>query len=422
MNGPVSLRLYARAAAVLAPLVHLALWLRVRQGKEDPSRLGERLGRPGRARPAGRLVWLHGASVGEGLTLVNLAAEVCARDPDVVILLTTGTRASAQVLGPQLPRGAVHQYAPLDTPAAVRRFLLHWRPDLAVFVESELWPNLILAAHAAGVRMALLSARMSPASLRGWRRFPRAASAVLGAFDLVLARDQEAAARLGELGARVAGVADLKTGAEPLPADGAELARLRAALAGRTVVLAASTHPGEEEAALDAFAPLLARAPGALLILAPRHVERGAEIERLARARGLRSARRAAGAQDFHLQCLVADTLGELGLWYRLAAVTLVGGSLVEGLGGHNPFEPARLGCPIAHGPKTEQWPAYDELDALNAARRVTTTAELAAVFHVAVADPGELAAMADRARAYVAARDAENSGLPARLLELMGP
>jgi 3-deoxy-D-manno-octulosonic-acid transferase len=326
------------------------------------------------------------------------------------------------VLAEQLPPGAVHQYAPVDTPAAVLRFLAHWRPDLAVFAESELWPNLILEARAGGVPMALLSARMSRASQRGWRRFPRAAQAVLGAFDLVLARDQEAAARLGELGAKVDGVVDLKTGAGPLPADAAELARFEAALAGRAVVLAASTHPKEDEVALEAFGQLLADAPDALLILAPRHVERGAEIERSARGRGLRTARRGADELDRRLQCLVADTLSELGLWYRLADAALIGGSLVDGVGGHNPFEPARLGCPVAHGPKTEQWPVYGELDARGAARRVASAAELAAVFHEVAADPDALAATAERARAYVIARDAENTGLPARLLELVKP
>ncbi len=243
---PASLGLYGlvtAAASVAAPA-----WLRgrVRRGKEDPARWGERLGRTPLARPPGRLAWLHGVSVGESLSLLPLAARLRARAPDVTVLVTSGTRASADLLSARLGEGTLHQYAPLDTPGAVRRFLGHWRPDLGVLVESELWPNLILQARAAGVRLALVSARLSDRSLDGWRRAPAAARTLLSAFDLLLARDEAAATRFGSLGARVDGLADLKFGAAPLPADPDVLAGARAALARRPVLLGASTHPGED--------------------------------------------------------------------------------------------------------------------------------------------------------------------------------
>jgi 3-deoxy-D-manno-octulosonic-acid transferase len=411
---------YGLISRIAAPLA--APWLRGRlaRGREDPDRWREKLGHAGAPRPPGPLVWLHGASVGESLTLLPIAETLRASRPDAAVLITHGTRAAAQLIAARKPAGAIGQFAPLDVPPAVERFLDHWRPDLGVFVESELWPNLILGARARGARMALVSARLSAASLRGWRRAPGAARTVLGAFDLLLARDAAAARDLQSLGARVDGVADLKLGAEPLPADPAALAATSAALAGRPVILAASTHPGEDALVLAAFR---AAAGGgeALLIVVPRHVERGGEIETLARTAGFAAARRAQGAAPAEgLEVYVADTLGELGLWYRLARLAVIGGSLVAGgAGGHNPFEPARLGCPFVAGPHVAGWPAYAALEAAGATRRVAPEA-LAAVIGEAIVAPATLAAMAQKAQAFVDAGDAAARGAIPRILRLL--
>jgi 3-deoxy-D-manno-octulosonic-acid transferase len=300
----------------------------------------------------------------------------------------------------------------------VRRFLDHWRPDVGVFVESELWPNLILAAEARGARMALVSARLSAASLAGWRRAPGAARRVLGAFDLLLARDAAAAGDLESLGARVDGVTDLKLGAPPLPADPAEVAAMTQALAGRAAILAASTHPGEDAVLLQAFRAAGPR--GALLIIVPRHVERGDEIEALAQAAGFAAGRRSQGADAAGLEVYVADTLGELGLWYRLSRLAVIGGSLVAGgAGGHNPFEPARLGCPFVAGPHVEAWPAYGEL-ARAGATRLAPPDDLAAIIAEAIAAPERLEAMARTARALVDTGDTATRGAIPRILRLL--
>ncbi|MDE2355650.1 MAG: DUF374 domain-containing protein, partial [Alphaproteobacteria bacterium] len=409
---PLGLALYALATALVAPALTPWLALRRAQGKEDPSRWREKLGIASRTRPPGPLIWLHGVSAGEGLSLIALAQRLSAARPGLNILVTTATTSSAALLAPRLPPGAIHQFAPLDSPAAVARFLDHWRPDAGVLAESELWPNLIWESRARGVRLGLISARLSAASAARWARAPRAARALLTAFDLILARDATAAHALERLGARVHGVADLKFGAPPLPADPAALAALRSALDGRPVLLGASTHPGEDELLIGAFKALAARPDAPLLVLAPRHVERGAAIAEMAAAEGLRVGRRAEGADPGRVQVYVADTVGELGLFYRMARLSVVGGSLIEGgPGGHNPLEPARLNAPFVTGPHVAAWPLYAELEAAGATRLIPAE-EMAAVFAAALAAPKpdptpdpDLAAMARRAAAFTAAR-----------------
>lgn len=416
MSLPLSLALYRAATTVLEPFAPLLLDRRAKAGKEDRARLHERLGRPKTARPDGRLVWLHGASVGESLSILPLVERLRAERPDVAVLVTSGTVTSAQLLARRLPAGAVHQFLPVDTPGGARRFLDHWRPDLAVFVESELWPNLLLAAKARGVKLALVSAKLSDKSYAGWRGRPFAAFELFSGFDLILAQDGRAAERLSSLGGTVAGEADLKFGAAPLPVDAAALASLRVRLSDRPVLLAASTHPGEDEIVLAAWRAL---PDPPRLVIVPRHPERGPVIADLALAAGATTCLRSREPDD-SAEVIVADTLGELGLWYRLADLALVAGSLVEGIGGHNPLEPARLDCPIVSGPHVENWlTAYADLrdaDGVTFADASVLGARLADL----LARPDLLRSRADRARAFVARRDAEAKAGLDRILALL--
>jgi 3-deoxy-D-manno-octulosonic-acid transferase len=341
------LALYGAITGLIEPLAPAVLRRRAARGKEDAARLGERLGRASAPRPSGALVWLHGVSVGESLSLLPLVDALRARRPDLALLVTSGTRTSSDLLARRLPAGVIHQYAPVDAPGAVARFLDLWRPSTAVFVESELWPNLILGARKRGVRLALVSARMTEASARGWSRASGAAKALLDAFDLVLPQEALTAARLTRLGARIGPNLNLKRVGDPLPCDDAELARLRAALAGRRAILASNTHEGEEALIAEA-----ARGLDALLLVAVRHPDRGPAVAADLAARGFQVARRAAGEPiGPDTSAYVADTVGEMGLFYRLADVAVMGGSFVEGIGGHNPLEPARLGVPVVTGP-----------------------------------------------------------------------
>ena len=365
MSEPLSLAAYRLATGALRPVADVILTRRLRAGKEDPARIGERRGvaslprpslpgpsLPGSSLPGGRLVWLHGASVGESLSVLPLLDRLSAEAPEDRFLVTTGTVTSARLMAERLPPGAVHQYAPIDQPSYVARFLDHWRPDAALFVESELWPGLISQTRARGTPMALVNGRMSPRAYEGWRRRPAAARALLDAFGVILAQDEANGERLSALSGREAILAgNLKHAAAPLPADASALHRLSEAVGGRPCWLAASTHAGEEQAVLDAHRQVARDVPGVLTILAPRHPPRGDEVARLIEGAGLRSARRSAGdlpgPDD---EVYLADTLGELGLLYRLADIAFVGGSL-SGTGGHNPLEPARLACAIVTGP-----------------------------------------------------------------------
>ncbi|HEX6858714.1 MAG TPA: 3-deoxy-D-manno-octulosonic acid transferase [Caulobacteraceae bacterium] len=389
----LGLGLYRAATALLEPLAGNVLRGRARRGKEDAARLGERLGHASVARPAGRLVWLHAASVGESLSILPLIARLRAERPEVAVLVTSGTVTSAQLLARRLPAGAVHQFAPVDGPRAARRFLDHWRPDLAIFVESELWPNLLRQAKARGCKLALLSARITRESAKGWRRAPGAARALLGAFDLIMAQDSASKARLTALGARTAGVANLKLAGEPLSADAKAVAALKKAIGARRVILAASTHPGEEEM-IAACAP-----QDALLIVAPRHPERGESVVAALQMMNLATARRSTGEPlTADTRAYVADTLGEMGLLYGVADVAVMGGSFAPGIGGHNPLEPARQGVPVVTGPHVFNF--AEVYEAMVEAGAAVVADDPQALFD-ALADLPRLKAMGETARRF---------------------
>lgn len=346
--GLIAWRLLSRLASPLAPL-----WLgrRIAHRKENRARIGERSGHATLARPAGRLVWIHGASVGETLSAFPLIEKLLA-DGINHVLVTSGTLASAAILESRLPAGALHQFVPLDLPRAVVRFLDHWKPDMGLFVESDLWPNLVTEAASRGIPLALINARMSARSAERWRWAKKSIAALMGSFRVVLAQDEEIATRFRALGARdVRVVGSLKADAPPLSAEEPALAALRQTIGARPVLLAAQTHPGEDETILPAHDLLRGHFPDLLTILVPRHIERGADIEMLCGQRT--SIRRSAGGTiTMQTAIYIADTLGELGLFYRLASFCFLGGTLVP-LGGHNPLEPAVLHCAVLAGPHT---------------------------------------------------------------------
>lgn len=401
----------------MAPPLRLHLRARARRGKEEAARLPEREGH-GAARPPGPLIWLHAASVGEARALLPVMEALLARAPPLHLLLTTGTVTAARQLPAWLPPAlaprVIHRYAPLDVPGWVARFLDGWRPDAALRIESEFWPNTLLALQARGVPAVLVNGRMSARSAALWRRLaPGAARRLLGSFRTIIPRSAEDAARLAALGvARLGPPGDLKFAAGPLPADPAALAALRATIGPRPVLLAASTHPGEEAMVLEAAAVLRGRLPGLLTILAPRHPERGPAL-----AAG--APRRATGALPDAGPVYVADTMGELGLFYRLAGVALVGGSLVPH-GGQNPLEAARLGCPLLLGPHMDNFQeAVAALEAEGGAIRLPDAAALAPAAADVLTNPEQARSLAAGA-ARVAARmgGASAARLPERVAE----
>lgn len=380
----------------LTPFAGRLLAWRAAFGKEDAERLGERMGLASARRPAGALAWLHGASIGETLGLLPLVEALTASG--VGVLATTGTASSARVVAGRLPAGAVHQFFPLDCPRFVARFLDHWRPDIAVFAESEAWPNMIAAARRRGMQVALANARMSPRSFERWRMLGGAAQEVFGAFAPVLAQSQDEAARFLRLGARdVMVVGNLKYDAAPPPAPPDALAALVAQVGPRPVWVAASTHPGEEDDCLAAHRRLAGRAPDLLTIIVPRDARRGAEIAALAHSCGLRSARRGAGGRpDADVQVYVADTFGEMGLWFRLTDIVFMGKSLTPGGGGQNPIEPAKLGAAVLHGPSIGNFgDVYAALDAAGGGLCVADGKGLADALETLLADGAHARAIA---------------------------
>jgi 3-deoxy-D-manno-octulosonic-acid transferase len=388
---------WATATTLAAPALRLMLRRRLRRGKELAGRLAERRGVDATPRPPGRLLWLHAASVGETMSILPVLAALATRAPELTVLLTTGTVTSATLLTRRRETGLeehfLHRFVPLDVPAWVARFLDHWRPDAAGFVESELWPNLLFASRRRGIPVMLINARMSERSMAGWRRVPGLAREVLGCFAAVQARSPADAARLEQLGAHpVSAPGDLKFAAPPLPAEPAELERLRAVLANRPIWLAASTHPGEEVLVFAVHRALALAHPGLLTILVPRHPERGAEIA--ASAGDIQLHRRSLGAAPPVQGVWLADTLGELGLWYRVADIVFVGRSLLAPGGGQNPLEPARLGCAVAVGPHIGNFlDAAQVLEAAGALTRVADVPALTKLVAGMLADPARRAA-----------------------------
>lgn len=418
MSSP-ALAAYLLASRLADRLALPLLRRRAARGKEDPARLPERLGRAGLARPGGRLVWLHAASVGEAVSALPLI-EALGRCIDAAFLLTTGTVTSARRVAGALPPGAMHQFAPVDTHRAVRRFLDHWRPDLAVWIESELWPRLVMETARRGVPMALVNARLSERSFRRWRRLPAMARRMLGSFRTVLAQDEETVERLRALGVAGRTAGNLKALVRVPDCDLGELASIRAALGRRPVWLAASTHAGEEGAVLGAQRALR-QTHRPLLILAPRHPERGDEVARLVAGAGLGAARRSAGGLPHgEADVWLADTLGEMGLWCRLAPVCFVGGSLVPA-GGHTPFEPALLGAAVLHGPHVANFaPAYAALDRGGGALAVQDADALAAALDRLLGDPAAAEELGARARAVHEGLKPDMAAIAAELAELM--
>lgn len=411
---------YRAGTTAATPLVRYYLRLRAQRGKEDRERIAERYGIASADRPGGTLIWIHAASVGEAHSVLALIGRITEQRPGVEILLTTGTVASARLLIRRMPNRVRHQFVPVDLPRAVRHFLDHWQPDLAIWVESELWPNLVLGTSRRGTPMLLLNGRLSARSFARWRRMPGLIRPVLRAFALCLAQDEQQVSRFRALGApRAASVGDLKSAAASLPADASELAALRLRIDDRPVWIAASTHPGEEEIAAAAHIQITREHPRLLTIIAPRHPARGGTIAEMLREHGLNVARRACGealAEDTDIY--LADTLGELGLMFRLADIAFIGGSLVA-KGGHNPFEAARLGCAILYGGDTSNCAGMAAvLDRAGAAVTVRDDASLAEAVARLIRDPRER-----RARATAAARvAAARSGVLDEVLGRLAP
>src|SRR5258705_3078528 len=384
----MTLRVYRSLSSAMVPLSPALISRRLSLGKEDPARVGERRGMSRDIRPRGPLIWIHGASVGEVLAAAALIERL--RALNLRILLTSGTVTSAAIVARRFPADVIHQYVPYDSPRYVARFLDHWRPNLALFIESDLWPNLILASAARRMPLVLINGRMSHRSFPRWRRISGTISALLGRFEVCLAQSQVDAERFAALGSRnVIATGNLKLDVPAPPADPARLERLMSVTRGRTIIVAASTHPGEEEILMEVHRTLARFFPSLLSVIVPRHPARRAAIAHAIADAGLHVALRSreelpTATTDIY----VADTMGELGLFYRLAPIVVMGGALVPH-DGQNPIEAVQLGASIVHGPHVFNFTdVYEALDRAGGAGQADTQDALVKQLRRLLADP----------------------------------
>jgi 3-deoxy-D-manno-octulosonic-acid transferase len=378
----LALHAYRLLARVLAPLWRRTLRDRLARGKETPESLAQKLFEHAPERPPGVLIWGHAVGVGEVLALVGLLRQLGQQMPDAAFLITSSARSSGEVLASgNLPPRTIHQFAPIDTPDTVRRFLKHWRPDLGIWCEMDLWPVTLDAATRRGIPCVLVNARMSTQSLARRRRARALYRPILRGFRAIWAQNDETAGALAALGApgdRIHVTGTIKSIAVPLGVDEVELARMSAAFAGRRIWLLASSHEGEEMVGLQAHQQLQVKYPDALLIIAPRYPHRAGEILSICPPGSVQRSQSGEALPEGE-GVYIADTFGEMGLWYRLARIAFVGGSLVP-IGGHNPFEPLALGCQVMHGPQVANFSeAYQALDALGHALEVEGAESMAA-------------------------------------------
>lgn len=394
---------YRAASWLASPLIGLYLRRRLAKGREHPERFGERFGHPGAERPPGELLWCHAASVGEAISVLPLLERYQAAHPDWTLLLTTGTLTSAALVAERAVPGLIHQFVPVDRPDAVARFLDYWRPSVALWIESELWPNLVRETRRRGVPMGLINARMSARSFKKWQRWPGTIRHLLGCFDNVLAQSAEDAKRLMQLGAHsVVALGNLKSAAPPLPADEKALQSLRAIIGNRPCWLAASIHPEEIEDITVVQRYLTLQWPDCLTIIVPRHPERSVEWAETYFAHAGARLRSRGDWPDGKVY--IADTLGELGLFYRLSPISFVGGSLAP-IGGHNPLEPARLGSAILFGPHHFNFQEVsDALRSAGAAEEVEDAAALASAIMTLRKEPRLRSTMVEAAARVAAA------------------
>ena len=412
--------LWSILTTIAASVLRGMLWQRAWRGKELTVRLHERTGIETMVRPSGRLIWLHAASVGEALSILPIIAILKEYAPRVDVLLTTGTVTSARLVKIRLRAmgliSVIHRFIPLDVPLWVGRFLDHWHPDSVGFLEGELWPNILSGCQCRSIPTMLINARMSARSYARWSRTPWIVGGTLRKFARIFARGEEDATRLRNLGAEVEVLGDLKLCASPLRADPKDLREMGELVGDRPIFVAASTHPGEETLIQRVHDALRTNHQGLLTIIVPRHPERGRELSRI-----LNAPSRNCGQPPPAEGIWIADTLGELGLWYSLGHVSFVGRSMVSPGGGQNPLEPARLGCSIVTGPLTQNFSEHVSL--LKAAQALEVASDVTSLTRFVdymLANPEARTQMGRRAKAAVASSDDLAHSVSEALLELI--
>lgn len=361
------IRIYNTLIRILYPLV-IKRYIKKRQlnGKEDIKRFNERIGRPTMKRPDGKLIWLHGASVGESVSMLPLINKLLETYPDASVMVTTGTVTSADVMAKRLPERAFHQYVPIDNPSFVTRFIRHWHPDLVLWFESDLWPALLSGIKRKNIPLVLVNGRISNKSFKRWQQFDFISKELLGCFTFCLGQSEEDAYRLRILGAKDSScLGNLKYAGINPPVNKEKLDEIKTQIGNRPLWVVSSTH-NDEELKIGKF---LKRAgekiPGLFTIIAPRHPGRGEEIQKQLNELDLKTALRSNNEKiDENTDVYIANTIGEVGIWYEMSPIVFIGGSLIPH-GGQNFIEPSRFRDAVIVGPHMHNF-----TDAVNRAKK----------------------------------------------------
>lgn len=397
------LALYAFVVTLASPFIMVWLMIRLIKGKEDGFRFFERMGFPKYPRPKGKLIWMHGASVGECLSMMPLIHKVLAKDPAVHIMVTSGTKTSAELMAKRLPPRAFHQYIPVDFPWAAAHFVAHFKPDTVLWFESDFWPNILWAIHRHKIPLVLLNGRISDRSFKKWQKHKWFIESIQSLFTLSFGQTRVDMERLKILGADdVVSVGNLKFSAQEPPFNPDELKQMLDQIGNRPSAVAASTHPGEEEVVMRFHLDIKKTRPGFLSIVAPRHPHRADELEKMFLKNGCRVARRTRGEKiSEDIDIYLADTIGEMGLIYRLAPIVFVGGSLVK-FGGQNMLEPMRIHRCVLVGPHTFNFKEIvKRATEAGALIQVSSESELLGNVVRLLAHPEEQEPLADRAEMF---------------------
>jgi len=422
--------LYRFLLLLATPLLWLYLRLRAAKGKEETARLSERYGKTNAPRPPTTLIWLHAASVGEAQAALSIINAINNDGYTGHWLLTSGTVTSSHLIQSKNLANLQHQYIPLDHPIWVNRFLNHWKPDLAIWLESEIWPTLVNYTKRKDIPLILVNARLSDSSYNSWLKLKSISKKTFPLFDLILTQSQKDTDRFNALGGAAVTTGNIKLTITPLSYNEAELTSLKQATKKRPLWLYASSHKGEEEIAAHIHQKLKVEIPDLLTIIVPRHPERANDIEKKLKPLGLNITKR---SNDNNLptentDIYLADTLGELGLFYSLSTITMIGRSLSDdGGGGHNPIEAAQLNCAILTGPNIQyQTLLFDPLFTANAATQVMDEEELFNTLRRLFDTPNDIQQMIDNASAYLSktdnAMDAVMAEIKPYLLNMIEP
>lgn len=402
--------IYRIFTIILGPFLPLVLKYRCLINKEDPTRVREKLGITEKLRPDGKVIWIHAASVGEAQSAMILIARILEKQSDTNILLTTGTKTSAELMEQRLPANAFHQYYPLDHPTYIQKFLGHWKPDAALWMESELWPNMLFALKERDIRSILVNARLSKKSFKRWKRNENFAKDILSTFDKILCQTEKEKTHFDYfLPGKAVATGNIKYSALPLTYNEEELLKLQNLLRDQPFWVYASTHAGEEELACEIHQEIVKTIPDLLTIIIPRHPDRRENIQKTINSYKLDVTFRTDILFLPRLQddIYVADTMGELGMFYKLSPVVCIGRSFSsDGGGGHNPIEAAQLNCAILTGPNVQNLQEiYDDMIEEKVIQQVETKADFVKKLEHLLKNPKEQTYWQYRALDYIKKR-----------------